>query len=290
MLERRKRYRPANSERASRTNGRCRRLTTIRFLLSQRIFVVMSLIATIAVAQGADEAQLDQNVQKLIATQRAWGTRMNSASATLELKEISRGMSNGHTVVRYRMLTSGLPTDKFYSVILWQLGGQPQTNLSGVTLDETGTAICAGGPGSCGGTKPNDPIDLVMMAGLGETKRLGLVASDQTARAFASVVPFPNRATEAGCNLEATLVTPNAEAMMLSGSGFKPGARLDVEIISEGEKQHPAATANENGIYEGVVLPFKKGLTKGRTQVSVRSGNCNPSVSFPWGADSYALQ
>jgi hypothetical protein len=249
-------------------------------------------MALIPPASGADESQVDQNVRKLVAMQRAWGSAtMNSAGAALALKEVSRGTLNGHTVVKYRMQASGLPTDKVYSLVLWQIGGQPQTSLSGITLDEAGTATCAGKPGTCGTPdKPNDPIDLDMLGGLGETKRVGLVASDKAANAYASVVPFRNRGTDGACILEATLVTPNAEAVMLSGSGFKPNARLDVEITSEGEKQHPAANANENGGYEGVLLPFIKGLAKGRTQASVRSANCKPVVSFSWGTGSYALQ
>ena len=41
---------------------------------------------------------------------------------------------------------------------------------------------------------------------------------------------------------------------------------------------------------EWVVLPFKKGLTKGRARVSVRSEGCKPSLSFAWGEGSYVLQ
>lgn len=255
------------------------------------IFALTTVVTLVPLARGADESQVNQTVEKLVAMQRAWGSKMNSAGATLALKETSRTMANGHTVVRYRMLTSGLPADKVYSLIMWQLGGQPQTNLAGVTIDETGTAVCAGRPGTCGdASKPNDPIDVAMLGGLGEPKRVGLVATDKGAQAFASVVPFPNRATDAGCVLEMTLVTPKAEAVMLSASGFKPGARLDLEMTSEGEKQQPAAKADENGAYEGVVLPFKKGLTKGRTQVSVHSDSCNPALSFAWGEGSYVLQ
>jgi hypothetical protein len=255
------------------------------------IFALTSVITLTPLARGADEAQADQAVGKLVAAQRAWGSKMDSAGATLALKETSRSATGGHTVVRYRMVTSGLPRDKVYSLVMWQLGAQLQTSLTGITINETGTAICAGRPGTCGdASKPDDPIDLAMSGGLGEPKRVGLVATDKGAKAFASAVPFPSRATDAGCTLEATLVTPNAEAMMLSATGFKPGVALDIEMNSEGEKQHPPAKTDANGAYEWVVLPFKKGLTKGHAQISVHSDNCSPALSFAWGAESYVLQ
>jgi len=230
------------------------------------------------------------SVQQLVAMQRAWGPRTNSAGAMLTLTEGSRAAADGHAIVRYRLTTSGLPKDKIYSLVMWQLGGQPQGLMSGVTIDSTGTAICAGKVGTCRADKPDDPIDLAMQAGLGEVKRLALIADDKSAKVFASVVPFPNRAAEGGCTLEATLVTPKAEAVMLSAAGFKPGITLDIEMNSEGEKQHFSGKTDAKGAYEWVVLPFKKGLTKGRAQVSVHSDNCNPALSFAWGEGSYVLQ
>ena len=86
-----------------------------------------------------------------------------------------------------------------------------------------------------------------MQAGLGEVKRVGLIADDKSAQVFASAVPFPNRATDGGCTLEATLVTPNAEAVMLSATGFKPGVTLNIEMNSEGEKQHPSGKTDATG-------------------------------------------
>jgi hypothetical protein len=222
--------------------------------------------------------------------QRAWGLKTNSAGAMLTLAEESRSTANGHAVVRYRMNATGLPNDKTYSLVMWQLGGQPQGVMSGVTIDAAGIAICAGKAGTCRGDKPDDPVVLAMQAGSGEVKRVALMATDKSAQVFASVVPFPNRAIDGGCSVEATLVTRTAEAVMLSATGFKPGVTLDIEMNSEGEKQHPSAKADANGAYEWVVLPFKKGLAKGRAQVSVHSDGCSPALSFAWGDGSYVLQ
>lgn len=255
------------------------------------VFVNAILLSALLYSASAlAQEQTNQTVAKLAAMQRAWGTSMNSPGATLALTEMSRSKVNGHTIVKYRMQASGLPLEKVYSLVNWQIGGQPQVHLEGVTINEAGIAVCAGNSGTCGTpSKPNDPIDLDMMAALGETKRVGLVADD-TAKAFANVVPFPNRAVHGGCVLSATIMTPNAEGVLLSASGFQPNSGVAIESVSEGEVKNSVAKADQNGAYETVLQPYRKGVTEGRTQVSVRSGSCHPVLSFAWGKSSYTLQ
>jgi hypothetical protein len=76
---------------------------------------------------GADDDHVNHQLQKLVAMRRAWGPKMNSTGATLRLHEGSRTVTEGHTVVRYRMIAPGLPKDKNYSLVMWRLNGQPQT-------------------------------------------------------------------------------------------------------------------------------------------------------------------
>ena len=108
----------------------------------------------LALAQAPEPGSL----QQIVAMQRAWGPKTNSAGATLTLTEGSRTTSNGRAVVRYRMITSGLPKGQTYSLVMWQLGGQPQGILNGVTLDATGTAICGAGRVRAEGTKLTTPL------------------------------------------------------------------------------------------------------------------------------------
>ncbi|MDP9053602.1 MAG: hypothetical protein M3N93_04780 [Acidobacteriota bacterium] len=117
-----------------------------------------------------------------------------------------------------------------------------------------------------------------------------MIAADKSAQAFASVVPFPIHNSDAGCSLEALLVTPNAEAVLVSLTGFKPGVSLDLESTSESEAGRSSGKADEKGNYEWIILPFRKGLTKGRTQVTVHADGCSPTLSFAWGTGSYVLQ
>lgn len=261
-----------------------------RYMRAGSCLVACATAALIVFAPFNLRGDAEADLRQLVARQQAWGPKASSAGATLTLAEGSRSATNGHTTIRYRMNTSGLPKDKIYSLVMWQLGGQPQAVMNGITLDNAGTAVCAGRSDTCHGEKPDDPIDLAMQAGMGETKRVALVATDKSAQVFASVVPFPRIGTDRGCTIEARLVTPNAEAMMLSVKGTKPGAAIETEMNSEGEKQRSSAKTGADGAYEWVALPFKSGLTKGHAEVTARSEGCNPSLSFAWGAGSYALQ
>ena len=126
----------------------------------------MILIFTV-LAVAAGWPQSIDSVQQLVAMQRAWSPKTNSVGATLTLTEGSRSTANGHALLSYRMMTSGLPNGKTYSLVMWQTGGQPQGVMDGVTIDASGTAICSGKAGMCRGDKPDDPIDVAMQAGFG---------------------------------------------------------------------------------------------------------------------------
>jgi len=114
-------------------------------MVLRALTVVTSAVALTGFGQAVD------SVQQLVAMQSAWGPKANSTGAVLTLVEGSRTTARGHTVVRYRMETSGLTKDKAYSLLMWQTGGQLQAVMSGITIDASGTAICAGKAGSCGG-------------------------------------------------------------------------------------------------------------------------------------------
>jgi hypothetical protein len=183
------------------------------------------------------------------------------------------------------------PGASIYSLTLQLLGGEAETILRGVTLNEKGSAICAGRQGTCGDSnKPDDPIDLVMLGGLGEPKLVGIVADSGSYRAYATVVPFPMRAVDSGCVLEGTLATANAEVVSVSGHGFQPGELLEVRSRSEREVISNTAKADPDGGYTTIVSPFVKGLPRGHAELTVHTKQCSPSLSFEWGQGSYQLQ
>lgn len=218
-----------------------------------------------------------------------WKGALNSPGVELSLKETSRSRAADRTLVNYELYASGLPKDASYTLVEIKISGKVVQSLDGVTLDANGMAICAGRPGTCSGKSPNSPIDLVLFAGKSEPKRLSLVSNDPAhLRVIASVIPFPNAATDHACRLESVIGTPKGEVTYIQGTGFEPNEELVTDSESYGEKNHVVQKAEADGSYFAVALPNVQGKTSGATTWSVKGKSCNPTLSFSWG--TYQLE
>lgn len=261
-----------------------------------RFLVVVVLIAIGCGSVAAQDSDLlvkaKQEASRLASIQINWGQKMDSPDAGMTLKEISRQNANGTMGVKYRIFTTGMPKDKLYSIISVSFDLLPVTNLQGVTLDDSGMAICAGSSDyTCGNaSKPNDPIDLIVLAAKGEPKRFGLVSSDGQIKAFASVTPFPIEAKDGGCSADVTLLLAHGEAVLIHGAGFQPNANVHVSTESENEKAASDMAADPKGEVHYIQLPFVKGKTDGKARVTLESKTCSPTVSYKWGKDTYRMQ
>jgi hypothetical protein len=101
-------------------------------------------------------------VVKLANLQKNFGKGMNSpAGVDLSLKEISRWKVEDRTLVKYELYAVGVPKDLIYSLLRVQISGKILKQLEGVTIASDGRAVCAGRKGTCSGSSPNSPIDLV---------------------------------------------------------------------------------------------------------------------------------
>jgi hypothetical protein len=211
--------------------------------------------------------------------------------AGLSLAEVSREIIPGRSVVRYQLAVTGGKPGAVYSIVLRLLGGDQKTILRGVTVVSNGVAVCSGREGFCGSpARPDDPVYLAMAGGLGEPKLVGIIAYGGDFSAYAVAIPFPNRATDSGCDLEEVLNHPDASLVSIVGYGFAPGGRLEIHSNSEGESVASVATAGADGGYMAIISPLIKGLRAGRARITIRSESCSPGLSFEWGQGSYRLQ
>lgn len=228
-------------------------------------------------------------VVKLANLQKSFGKAMNSPGVELSLKEISRWRTSDRTLVKYGLYATGLPKDLIYSLLRVQISGKVLRQMDGVTIDSGGRAICAGRKGTCSGSTPNSPIELVFFAGKSEPMRLSLVSNDDShVKGFIQVIPFPNSVTDKGCRLQSILGTPKGELMYIQGSGFEPNEDLTIDSESAGEKNHGLSKAEADGSYFAAALPNVLGKTSGTTVWSVKGENCNPTLTFSWG--TYQLE
>jgi hypothetical protein len=234
--------------------------------------------------QGTDGAK------KLMEQQAAWDAASGQSAAKLIAKERSRTKGDQGTVVRYELVTQGLPHELHYTLIVWPLNGGIQTVQSGISLTDDGRLICTGKTAAdCKPSRPDaDPvIDLSITAAKGEPKRFGVISEDQKSKALATVVAFPNIATDGGCTLETLLVIPDARAVMIRGKGFPPSAVLPMTSDSAGEVMSGTWQVNEKGELLSLVMPEVRGKTEGQTTIRLKAAECAPQVSFPWGKSSY---
>jgi len=237
------------------------------------------------------EARAKDVVTRLANVQRNWGAPMNSPGASVSLRQTSTRKIENHTAIVYRLFATGLPKDKVYDLLATSFDLQPTPSLTGITLDATGQAICAGRQDTCGDPqKPNDPVNLVVLAARGEPKRFSLVSEDGQAKAFVSVVPFPIIETDRGCAAEAILLLADAGAVLIHGSGFGPNTAVHFVGDSGGEEQQGDFNVDADGSFYNGLLPYTNGKTTGATKVTLTSQSCSPSLTFKWGKDSYQLQ
>ncbi len=243
------------------------------------IVLPIALLGTKSVC-GQANANVQDAVTNLVKMHNAWGASASSPNASLTIQESSR---SGRTI-KFRLFAQGVAMDEIYSIVAWPVTQkQPVEVQKGVTLDASGLAVCGGTPTTCRGDKPNDPIDLVFQPVPGEPVRLGLVSASSAIKVFAKVVPVPLREEDRGCAVEAVLLTPGSELVLIEGSGFPANSELTIDSDSEGEHHSQKSKADADGRYESAMLPYKQGVTGGTLKVDLKSAKCSPSVGIPWG-------
>jgi hypothetical protein len=241
---------------------------------------LLFVIIDIAFAQSAPSTQ--QTAQKMIAMHDAWGERASSPNTKLAIVEESRSGD----AFRFRLHAKGLPAGTIFNLVSWPVTQrEPALVLRGVTFNESGIAICAGRPGTCGNAeKPDDPIDLPLRPSAGEPIRIGVISEDGTVKAFAKIVPRPYVAEDKSCRVMATLLTPRAELLYVEGTGFTAGTEIAMLTDSEGEKQEGQGKVDAAGRYVSALLPFKKGAAGGKVNIRLKAQGCSPAISVPWGS------
>lgn len=234
-------------------------------------------------AQGSkNNAGVMEQVQELARQHQSWGPALNSPGVTVETKELSRAGARGQTAVRYHLFIHGLAKDKEYSLVHWPLNGKISTVLNGgIRIGENDIVYTV---------EDGKPLDLILLAGLGEPKRFAIVSLDSTLRAMFLLVPHPIHGEDRGCTVEAELLTPDSEALFIRGSGYTPGAEVGFESLSEGERQTGKLKSDSEGSITTVILPYVHGKKRGKVQVRITAATCSPKVSVQWGKGTYKVQ
>jgi hypothetical protein len=260
--------------------------------------IVASLLGGFARAQSANvpatEEQRKMNAaRKLVQQQQAWGEATSTPGTKLIFKEKSRKKTDQGTLIDYDVLTIGLPKDQHYALVAWPLNEKIRPVQSGISLTADGRPTCTGRTKvDCRPSKADvDPvIDIAFYAAKGEPKRFGLVSEDQRWKAFGTIVAFPNVNKDGACSLEAQLVTPDADAVFITGHGFTPNIPVPQSTDSAGEVMMGTWPSNAKGDLATIVLPAVRGKTSGDATILVMAPACRPKITFHWGKGSYHVE
>lgn len=168
-------------------------------------------------------------------------------------------------------------------------------------------------PPSCAATtKPGQPVELRAAVAPGEAIRVALVGQSEKngtpvrIGAATSFVPYPMENTDKGCTLQVIRGMKNAGMVLVEGTGFPAKTSMKVDTITAGQTRTINAKTDENGRFILAALPALGGMNEGDTTVRMGGivqvpsleapknpapvSNCDPTVSFHWGKDSYKPQ
>ncbi len=235
------------------------------------------------------EAKAPELMAELARQNQAWNPKLNSPGVSIKVNEVGRSQTHG---IYYQLAASGFPSNLKYTIVTWPANRlKPEARMTGVTLDASGLAVCAGGPGSCKGDGPDGPIHMEFAPVKSEPIRLALVSTDEKhLRAYVSFVPLPNRASDKKCSLEAVMLSPFSALVALQGSGYEPNSDIQFFSESEGEHHDGKLKADADGNFYFALGQGVKGKERGITKVSASSNQCSPTLSIRWGKDSYEYE
>lgn len=244
------------------------------------LLVLLLSVSNCIYGQTEVETKAAELSQRLLKAHIAWKTKLSSAGAYIESKEVARE----GPVVKYNLRVVGLPADELYKVMSWPVGASsPSSVMDGVIIGKDGILICAGRtPEQCGDTsKKDDPVDFAFSPAKGEPYRLALVSGDH--RAAIVIVPDPITGKDKGCTLNVERLLPKFELAYITGSGFPANSDASFDGESYGEKHPAKAKVDSEGNLQFALMPFVAGHTKGTTTVKGVGMKCAPLIKFDWG-------
>jgi len=241
--------------------------------------------------QGAQTAQpTDEQIQtalsKTAAATISW-EKATTPGIKAEVQLQKKEQADGKPVMQYRIKLSGAPRNKLYSLVAWPITiSEPVTMMEGLAIAADGTVGCPpDSTKSCAQRMKGAELKLTYTPGIGEIFRHALVSEDRQSRIFFSIVPAPMIENDKSCSVEVIRLSPRFELAVIRGKGFTPGELLSFHTQSYQEVNDKQPKVDSSGDFWAVLTPFVKGHTMGTTQVTVKSRNCAPQLSFEWGSE-----
>ncbi len=228
-------------------------------------------------------------VNTLARNQANWGPALSTPGASLMLVDKGHKSTPEGTQITFTLHAKGFQPGNSITLLRWPLDSGVKQVATGLTVDASGQLICPDiSQGDClTSMQPGDPVHVKTVAARGEPLRVAIISADHKKRAETTIIPFPIESTSNGCTLEAILGTKNASLVLLEGAGFPKNTQIELHIVTFGKDRPLTTTTNAAGGLIVADLPAVSGHTSGTTTISYHGSTCSPSLSFPWGANSY---
>lgn len=244
---------------------------------------------TPAQQKALENKRLLAAINKLARDQANWGPAMSTPGTSLALIGKGHKSTPEGTQATFTLHATGFQPGDSITLLRWPLDSRVKQITSGLTVDTSGQVICPEiSQGDClSSMQPGDPVHVKDIAARGEPLRIAIVSANGKKRAESTIIPFPLEATSNSCKLEVILGTKNAGLVLLEGAGFPASSQIEFHIVTDGQ-DHPVTTSTtKRGGLIVAVLPAVAGHTSGTTTISYHGQTCSPSLSFPWGVNSY---
>lgn len=239
--------------------------------------------ATPAQPQAPSDEEIMGKIEKATIEWDSKGT----PGAKAEVRLVKKDQVDGKPVMQYRLKVSGMPNNKFYTLMAWPITiVVPVTMMDGLVIARDGTVGCPpDSTKSCGQRMKGAELTLSYTPGIGEIFRHALVSEDHKSSVFFSIVPAPMIEHDKACTLEIVRLSPRFELALIRGKGFTPGEQISFHSQSYQEAHDMQPQVNAQGEFWATLSPFVKGRTMGTTQVVVKGKSCSPTLSFEWGSE-----
>ena len=219
-----------------------------------------------------------------------WRTKTDSSPGVVfVLEETARTTLTDKTQeVTYRLLASGFPQGKTYSLWFTRIGEDSRRLVNKLYVDDSGVMIAQElQPGIDVPFLPAPLADVLPLTvdhfQPGEPVSLSLVSEDKQIKGYGKAFPVPIEDRDGSCHLYLELITPDRMTYAAWGTGFAPNEELTTESLSNGEVIRSKRSAESDGGFLEILLPATKRRSQGRATFSVTGTSCSLLVRYDWG-------
>ncbi len=221
-------------------------------------------------------------------------------SAHLKFVPYETRKQDGNTFTSYYLYAVGLPQDKPYTLIVWQIGWdaqQPpmQPSQSGLYVNARGVVMCRKPAGKevdsdAPETDSDARLNVISAGAIGEPVRYALYAKKDGIVAMGRLVVNPLQSEDKGCRLQVIRALGGAEVVLVEGTGFAPSTNVQLARSIGGKDQTAKFKTDSNGRIETAAILFSPDRMQGSGTLSMKADSCSPSVNVSWGHDTYKVQ